>query len=443
MALARTEESGLSRYLPIVSLIGLVVAAVGVRVLIEPHGGQNLLASIYDLLGNSAGAEALRNGQGDQFLAKLLLAAIALLVGVGGIWLLFTGASSLVERFPPKIRDRILPWVFVAPALVLLSIYLVYPAVATVIRSFQDKKGAFTLDNWASLGTGPFLEILRNNVIWLLVATAGSVGLGLLVAALFDRIRRESLAKVFIFTPLAISLVGATVIWRFVYAWQPASQPQFGLLNAIWTAFGNKPVPWATTFPINLPAEILIMIWLQTGFAMVVLSAAIKGVSVEVLEAARLDGASERQIFFRVIVPLIRGSIITVATTDRDRHAQDLRHRHVDQRRAQPRRRGRGPHVHRDVPVLQRRARRRAGDGPVHRRPAGDDHQPAQLPAPAGACDGRAREAHRTNVEGALRLLARADAREPAAAPLGPRHLLPVDAANGGPARQLRSGTPS
>ncbi len=315
MALARTQGSGLSRLLPIGMLIGLLAAAAGVRILIEPQAGQSLLASIYDLTGNATGAEALRNGQGDQFLSKLLLAAVALFVGVGGIWLLFTGVSSLVERLPPSIRDRILPWVFVGPALLLVSVFLVYPAVGTIIGSFQDKEGAFTLANWASLGTGPFLEIIRNNVIWLVFATGGSVGLGLLVAALFDRIKREALAKVFIFTPLAISLVGATVIWSFVYAWQPSSQPQFGLLNAIWTAFGNKPVAWATTFPINIPAQILIMIWLQTGFAMVVLSAAIKGVSTEVLEAARLDGASERQIFFGVIVPLIRGSIVTVATT--------------------------------------------------------------------------------------------------------------------------------
>ena len=201
MALARTQESGPSRFLPIVSLIGLVVAAVGVKILIEPHGAQNLLASFYDLIGNSAGAEALRNGQGDQFIAKLMLAGIALLVGVGGIWLLFIGVSSLVERFPPKIRDRILPWVFVAPALLLLAIFLVYPAVATILASFRDKAGAFTLANWASLGGGPFLEIVRNNVIWLVVATGGSVGLGLVVAALFDRIRRESLAKIFVFTP--------------------------------------------------------------------------------------------------------------------------------------------------------------------------------------------------------------------------------------------------
>ena len=315
MELARPQVPGPSRLLPIVSLIGLVFAAIGVKILIEPQGGQNLLAWIYDLTGNSAGAELLRNRQGDQFIAKLLLGAIALYVGVGGIWLLFTGASTLVERLRPKVRDRILPWVFVAPALALLGVYLVYPAVATVIGSFQDDKGAFTLANWASLGTGAFLEIMRNNVIWLLAATTFSVGLGLLVAALFDRIKHEALAKVFIFTPLAISLVGATVIWNFVYAWQPASQPQFGLINAIWTALGNQPVPWITTFPVNIAAEILIMIWLQTGFAMVVLSAAIKGVSVEVLEAARLDGASERQTFFRVIVPLIRGSIVTVATT--------------------------------------------------------------------------------------------------------------------------------
>lgn len=315
MALVRPQEPGPSRLLPIVSLIGLAISAVGVKILLEPNGGPNLLAAIYDLMGNSAGAELLRNRQGDQFIAKLLLGAIALFVGVGGIWLLFTGASTLVERLRPKLRDRILPWVFVTPALLLLTIYLVYPAVATVIRSFQDDSDAFTLNNWASLGTGPFVEIMRNNVIWLIAATGFSVGLGLLVAALFDRIKRESLAKIFIFTPLAISLVGATVIWRFVYAYQPASQPQFGLINAIWTAFGNEPVPWATTFPVNIPAEIIIMIWLQTGFAMVVLSAAIKGVSVEVLEAARLDGASERQTFFKVIVPLIRGSIVTVATT--------------------------------------------------------------------------------------------------------------------------------
>ena len=306
---------GSSRLVLVGSLIGLVLAVIGVTILIDQRGGQNVLASIYDALGNSAGAQALRNGQGDQFFAKLLLAAIALLVGVGGIWLLFTGASAIVERFPPRIRDRVLPVVFIAPAVLLLGIYLVYPAIVTVIASFQDEAGAFTLANWASLATPPFLEILRNNILWLVVGTSGSVGLGLISAALFDRIRRESLAKVFVFLPLAISLVGATVIWKFVYAWAPPSQPQYGLLNAIWTSFGFEPIAWATTFPINLPAEMVILIWLQTGFAMVVFSAAIKGVSTEVIEAARLDGASELQLFTRVVIPMIRGTIVTVTTT--------------------------------------------------------------------------------------------------------------------------------
>lgn len=309
------STSGTSRRVLAGSLIGLGLAVVGVTILIDKEGGQNVLASIYAALGNTAGAEALRNGQGDQFFAKLLLAAIALLVGVGGIWLLFTGASAIVERFPPRIRDRVLPVVFIAPAVLLLGIYLVYPAIVTVIGSFLDEDGAFTLANWASLATPPFLEILRNNILWLLVGTSGSVALGLLTAALFDRIRRESLAKVFVFLPLAISLVGATVIWKFVYAWAPPSQPQYGLLNAIWTSFGFEPIAWATTFPINLPAEMVILIWLQTGFAMVVFSAAIKGVSNEVIEAARLDGASEVQLFVRVVMPIIRGTIVTVTTT--------------------------------------------------------------------------------------------------------------------------------
>jgi alpha-glucoside transport system permease protein len=308
-------SDGSSRFVLVASLVGLVLAIIGITVLIDKEGGQKLLASVYDLLGNGAGAEALRNGQGDQFFAKLLLVAIALLVGVGGIWLLFTSLSLLVERLRPSVRDRLLPLIFIAPAVLLLGIYLVYPAVRTVIGSFQDEAGAFTLDNWESLTDPAFLEILRNNILWLLIGTSGSVGLGLLTAALFDRIRRESLAKIFVFLPLAISLVGATVIWKFVYAWQPPSQPQFGLLNAVWTAFGFEPIPWATQFPINLPSEMLILIWLQTGFAMVVFSAAIKGVSSEIIEAARLDGASERQLFLKVIVPQIRGTIVTVTTT--------------------------------------------------------------------------------------------------------------------------------
>jgi len=316
MATARVESPGWSRFvLPIAALIGLGACVAGILVLYDPQGGPNLLASIYDALGNTSGATELRNGQGDQVIAKLLLAAIALAVGVGGIWLLFITVGGLVGKLQAKWRDRIMPWVFAGPALVLLAVFLLYPAAGTILRSLQDDQGQFTLANFAVMVEPEFTQILRNNVIWLVVGTGASVILGLVFAWLFDRVRREALAKTLVFLPLAISLVGASVIWGFVYAWQPAGQPQIGLLNAVVVGLGGEPISWLTTSPINVFCEIVIMIWLQTGFAMVVFSAAIKGVSAEIIEAARLDGATERQIFVRVIVPMIRGSIVTVSTT--------------------------------------------------------------------------------------------------------------------------------
>src|SRR5688572_26644889 len=310
------RETTLGRLLlPLGAILGIIVIVIGLRVLADPRAGQNLLAFIYDLIGNAQGAAALRQNSGDLFLAKVLLAIVALVVGVGGIWMLFAGASSLVGLLHPRHQERILPWVFIIPAVLLLGVYLVYPTIATFIASFTANTGGDPLVHYREMTTGPFLAIFRNNFIWLIVGTAGSVGLGLVIAGLVDRVRREALAKTFIFLPLAISLVGASVIWRFVYQWRPEGQPRYGLLNAVWTAFGAVPVPWVQNPPVNTFALIGIMIWLQTGFAMVVLSAASKGVSVEVIEAARLDGAGERQIFFGVIVPIIKGSIITVATT--------------------------------------------------------------------------------------------------------------------------------
>jgi len=316
MAVVQAERPGPSRFiLPILGLIAVGLCLGGLLVLLDPKGGPNLLASIYDALGNTSGADDLRNGQGDQLIAKLILAAIALAVGVGGIWLLFLGVGGLVSQLQPKYRDRILPWVFVGPALALLAVFLVYPAAGTILRSVQDEAGNFTLANFGVLLEPDYTAILRNNLLWLVVGTAGSVLLGLVFAGLFDRVRRESLAKTIIFLPLAISLVGASVIWQFVYAWQPEGQTQIGLLNAIVVGLGGEPIPWLTSNPLNVFCEIAILVWLQTGFAMVVFSAAIKGVSGEVIEAARLDGANERQLFIRVIVPMIRGSVITVATT--------------------------------------------------------------------------------------------------------------------------------
>ena len=310
------RDEAIRRYLlPLGAVIGIVVIVVAIKVLADPRAGQNLLAFIYEQLGNQEGALALRQNRGDVGLSKILLAVVALVVGVGGIWMIYTGAAAIVGLLRPALQVRILPWVFIIPAILLLIVYLVYPTVATIIRSFLDDNGAVTLAHYRDMTTAPFLAIFRNNVIWLIVATGGSVFIGLVIAGLVDRVRREALAKTFIFLPLAISLVGASVIWRFVYAWRPEGQAQYGLFNAAWTGLGREPIDLLQTQGINTFALIVIMIWLQTGFAMVVLSAAIKGVSTEVIEAARMDGANERQLFFRVIVPIIKGSIVTVSTT--------------------------------------------------------------------------------------------------------------------------------
>lgn len=248
---------------------------------------------------------------------KLIQAVIALVLGVGGIWALFIVANRLVEHFPARAVAVLRPWVFVLPALAVVALYLIYPAIRTLIQSITEvPEGQGALSNYTNaLGDEDVRLAIRNNLIWLAVAPAISVAIGLAFAAMVDRVKRERLAKSLVFLPLAISMVGASVIWRFVYAWRPPGQPQTGILNAGVAALGREPVAWLQEIPANTFALIAIMIWLQVGFAMVVLSAAIKGVPQELTEAARIDGASELQSFFRILVPTIRGSIITVFTT--------------------------------------------------------------------------------------------------------------------------------
>lgn len=299
---------------PLAGLAGLVAIVWGVDFLAAPDGPAELLAGLYEAIGLDGQAQAIRDRGIPSITAKLILAVVALSVGVGGIWAVYIGANAVVERLGERWRQRVLPWVFVGPALALLGVYLVFPSVSTVATSLTEDGGAAA--NFGFVLSDPDMLIaLRNNVLWLVLATGGSVAIGLVIASLVDRVKREALAKTFIFLPLAISMVGAAVIWRFVYAWAPGGQPQIGVANAAWTTLGNEPVAWLQVPTLNTFALILIMVWLQTGFAMVVLSAAIKGVPSEVIEAARIDGARESQVFFRVVVPMIRGSIITVATT--------------------------------------------------------------------------------------------------------------------------------
>jgi len=249
---------------------------------------------------------------------KGLRALVALVIGVGGIWVLYLAFDNLVSLLPERTRESVRPFVFVGPALVILGVYLVFPAVGTFLRSFQDARSInfAGLDNYIYVFTDPgMLIVLRNNLLWLVLVTSFAVGFGLVIAVMVDRVRWEAIAKSIIFLPMAISAVGASVIWKFVYAFRPEGSPQIGILNAIYTALGGKPQGWLILMPWNNLFLIIIMIWILTGFAMVVISAAVKGVSHEQLEAARIDGASEIQIFFRVIIPNIRGTLLTITTT--------------------------------------------------------------------------------------------------------------------------------
>jgi alpha-glucoside transport system permease protein len=249
---------------------------------------------------------------------KLVQAVVAIIWGVGGAAALYVIANWMVEQLPAAWRSRILPFVFVGPALAIMSWYLVIPTLRTLYFSFFNA----TSDQFVGIAnyvyaftSKPMLESFRNNLLWLVIGTGMSVILGLLVAVLADRSRFENLAKVMIFLPQAISLVGAGTIWRFIYFYKPQGEAQIGLLNALVTFFGGDAVNWIIERPWNNLFLIVIMIWLQTGYAMVLLSGALKGVPVELLEAARIDGASEIQAFFSIIIPYIRGTIIMVATT--------------------------------------------------------------------------------------------------------------------------------
>ncbi|WP_424102327.1 carbohydrate ABC transporter permease [Moorena producens] len=209
-------------------------------------------------------------------------------------------------------------WVYLAPALALLTAYLILPTLNTIYISFLDKRSQnfVGLDNYIFAFTNPSMAIaFRNNVLWLVLVTGFSVGLGLIIAVLVDRVRYESVAKSIIFMPMAISFVGASVIWRFIYAFRPAGSEQIGLLNGIITSLGFEPVGWLVERSINNYALIVIMIWLQTGFCLILLSAAIKGIPKDIIEAARIDGASEWQIFWTITIPMIRGTIAVVVTT--------------------------------------------------------------------------------------------------------------------------------
>ncbi len=251
---------------------------------------------------------------------KIVIVLVAIIWGVGGVALLFLVTNWVVEQLPPHWTTTLQPFVFIGPAIAIMGWFLAIPVLRTLALSFQDalSQNWVGFRNYIFAFTDPrMLETFRNNLLWMVLGTFFSVGLGLLIAVLADRSKYESIYKSIIFMPMAISFVGAGVIWKFMYTYRGIGVgiEEIGLLNAIVLAFGGVPQPWLSIPPWNNLFLIAIMIWLQTGFAMVVISSAIKGVPSELLEAGRIDGANEIQSFFKITIPYIRGTLITVTTT--------------------------------------------------------------------------------------------------------------------------------
>lgn len=259
---------------------------------------------------------------------QIITAILIMAAGVAGCVAYFYGANWLLDALlggddsadsrADRHRAAIRPWIFLGPALLFLSVYLVYPVFATLYLSFldRDSRTFVGLANyiWAFRDTS-FLNSVLTNIQWLIVVPLMSTSFGLVIAVMADRIWWGNIAKSLIFMPMAISFIGASVIWKFVYDFRGDGQEQIGILNAITTGLGFEPQAWITLPFWNNFFLMAILIWIQTGFAMVILSAALRGIPDETLEAAELDGASEIQIFFRIMIPQIFGTLLVVWTT--------------------------------------------------------------------------------------------------------------------------------
>ena len=218
--------------------------------------------------------------------------------------------------------NMIRPWLFLFPAFAALSLYLAYPVIETLRLSLTERVSGggsefAGLNNYSQMfGESKFWEAMRNNLLWLLIVPALSTVFGLLAAQLSDRVRWGNIAKSLIFMPMAISFVGAAVIWKLVYDSRPIDQDQIGVLNALYIFFGgDEPNTWLTIPFWNNIFLMIVLVWIQTGFAMVILSAALRGIPEETVEAAIVDGANPFQVFFKIKVPQIKGTIVVVWTT--------------------------------------------------------------------------------------------------------------------------------
>ena len=223
----------------------------------------------------------------------------------------------IAGKFRGKYARFIAILVFIGPAVILLTAGLVVPGIQTIIFSFRDPESIkfIGLDNYRWMVTDPSISVmLKNTFLWLLCAPIFTTGVGLLLAVALNHMRRESLPKSLLFMPMAISFVGASIIWQFIYDYR-SNGVQIGLLNAIWTQIGGHPVNWMLSKPLNTFLLMVILVWAQMGFAMVILSAAIKAIPIEIAEAAKLDGAGGYKLFRHITMPMVQTSIIVVLAT--------------------------------------------------------------------------------------------------------------------------------
>jgi alpha-glucoside transport system permease protein len=255
-------------------------------------------------------------------MVKLINAILTVVAGIGVALVLYWVLNKLAELLPGKWEDRLKPYLYILPAVAMIALYVVYPGIQTIVYSFanaQSTKFVGTQNYTKLLSSSGFRDTVLTTLVWVIVAPLAAVLLGLLVATLVDRLRPggEKTAKTIVFFPMAISAVGAATVWRFVYAYAPGGQPQVGIQNAIITALGFDPVAWLEQrqYYLNTMFLIIMFLWAQVGFSMVLLSAAIKGVPTDTVEAARVDGANERQVFRRVIFPQIMPTVVTVYVT--------------------------------------------------------------------------------------------------------------------------------
>lgn len=241
-----------------------------------------------------------------------MLIAVVLFFGVMALILLAT------QRLRSRRGERVQAAAFLGPSLLLVAVGLLYPAVLTVWQSFHGPNGEefVGLQNYVTVVTDKEqLTVLRNTALWVVLTPLLATGIGLVYAVIIDKSRFEKVAKALIFLPMAISLVGASIIWKFVYDYRQTSADQIGLLNQVLKSLGFDTYQVLLTGPWNTLFLIVIMVWVQAGFAMTILSASIKAIPEDIVEAARLDGVNGLKLFRHITVPSIRPSLIVVLTT--------------------------------------------------------------------------------------------------------------------------------